>query len=319
MATYETFRNGRFDPVHDLGSGLAAVRETGGFLWVTLDHPSMADFADVEQVLGLHPLAVEDAVNAHDRPKIDVYDETRFFTLMSLRHRDAMAPLDVGRVMAFVGGTFIVTVRQEDGDTLKRARRRVQQEQHTQPVPLDALHAVIGIVVDDLANVSRDVERAILATADRLFAPQRTDEAHLLYQINRQLLAMAHAVQPLIEPLRHMSSGTSGAADVETARRFQDILDHALLIDREIGGYSDLVEHLRDSNDSRIALQQNADMRKIAAWAAIIAVPTAITGFYGMNVPYPGFGQIIGVIVAVTVQIILAATLFVVFRRREWL
>lgn len=319
MATYETFRDGRFDAVHDLGSGWAAVRETGGFLWVMLDHPSMADFADVEQVLGLHPLAVEDAVNAHDRPKLDVYDEARFFTLISLRHRDAMAPLDVGRVMAFVGDAFIVTVRQEDGDTLERARRRVQQEQYTRPVPLDALHAVIGTVVDDLADVSHEVEQAILATADRLFAPQRSDEAHLLYQINRQLLAMAHAVQPLIEPLRHMSTGTSVADDIETARRFQDVLDHALLIDREIGGYSDLVENLRDSNDSRIALQQNTDMRKIAAWAAVIAVPTAITGFYGMNVPYPGFGQTIGVIVAVTVQIIFAVTLFTVFRRRGWL
>lgn len=318
MATYEVFREGRLDPVHDLGSGWAAVQEAGGFLWVVLDHPTMADFADVEQVLGLHPLAVEDAVHAHDRPKLDVYDEARFFTLMSLRHRDAMAPLDVGRVMAFVGDKFIVTVRQEDGDTLERARRQVQQ-QHKRPAPVDALHAVIGTVVDDLADVSHDVEQAILTTADRLFAPQGSDEAHLLYQINRQLLAMAHAVQPLIEPLRHMSDGTSGAADVETARRFQDVLDHALLIDREISGYSDLVEHLRDSNDSRIALQQNTDMRKIAAWAAVIAVPTAITGFYGMNVPYPGFGQTSGVIIAVTVQVILATTLFMVFRRRGWL
>lgn len=318
MRTYEVFRQGRVDRVDRLDAGWASAREAGGFLWVTLDHPTMADFADVEQVLGLHPLAVEDAVNAHDRPKLDVYEEARFFGLVTLRYCDVMTPLDVGRVMAFVGDAFVVTVRQEDGDTLERAHRRLRKH-HGPPTPLDALHAVIDTVVDDLGTVSRDVEAAILAAADRLFGPQGSDEAHLLYQISRQLLAMAHAVQPLIEPLRHMSGGTSDAADVETARRFQDVLDHALLLDREISGYSELVEHLRDSNDSRITLQQNTDMRRIAGWAAVIAVPAAVTGFFGMNVPYPGFGQLAGVVTAVAVQVILAVTLFVVFRRRGWL
>lgn len=318
MATYEVFRDGRVEVVEGLEAGRIAARESGGFLWVRLDHPSMADFADVAQVLGLHPLAVEDAVKAHDRPKLDVYDEARFFALVSLRHRDAMAPLEVGRVMAFVGDAFIVTVRQEDGDTLDRARRRVQQ-QHERPTALDALQAVIATVVDDLARVSHEVEEAILAAADRLFDPYQSDEAHALYQISRQLLAMAHAVQPLIEPLRRMGNGTSVAVDVETARRFQDVLDRTLLVDREITGYSELVENLRDSNDSRIALQQNTDMRKIAAWAAVIAVPTAVTGFFGMNVPYPGFGQMAGVVIAVTVQVVVAAALFVLFRRRGWL
>lgn len=318
MATYEVFHDGRVDVVDGLSAGWVAARESGGLLWVGLDHPSMDDFADVEQVLGLHPLAVEDAVKAHDRPKLDVYDEARFFALVSLRHRGAMAPLQVGRVMAFVGDAFIVTVRQEDGDTLDRARRRVQH-QHARPTPLDALHAVIDTVVDDLEGVSHDIEEAVLAAADRLFDPYQSDEAHALYQISRQLLAMAHAVQPLIEPLRRMSNGTSVAVDVETARRFQDVLDSALLVDREVTGYSQLVENLRDSNDSRIALQQNTDMRKIAAWAAVIAVPTAVTGFFGMNVPYPGFGQVAGVVAAVAVQVVVAATLFVLFRQRGWL
>lgn len=318
MATYEVFTQGRVDRVEDLGAGWAVAREVGGLLWVTLDHPSMGDFADVERVLGLHPLAVEDSVKADDRPKLDVYDEARFFALVSLRHHDTLTPLEVGRVMAFVGDAFIVTVRQEEGDTLERAQRHVREHEDP-PTPLDALHAVLATVVDDLADVSRAVEGAILTAADRLFTPERSDEAHLLYQISRQLLAMAHAVQPLIEPLRHMSSSTSATADVEMARRFQDILDLTQLVDREIDGNSQLVEHLRDSNDSRITLQQNADMRKIAAWAAVVAVPAAVTGFFGMNVPYPGFGQTAGVITAVVSQAVVAATLFVTFRRRGWL
>ncbi|CAN5916021.1 hypothetical protein BH23ACT10_BH23ACT10_08160 [soil metagenome] len=132
------------------------------------------------------------------------------------------------------------------------------------------------------------------------------------------MLSLAHAVQPLIEPLRHLSTG-AGGVDGEVARRFQDVLDHVLVVDREVRAHSELLAHLRGSNDSRIELQQNTDMRKIAAWAAVIAVPTAITGFYGMNVPYPGFAATGGLVVAVVMQISLAITVFVVLRRRDWL
>ncbi len=107
--------------------------------------------------------------------------------------------------------------------------------------------------------------------------------------------------------------------DIDVRRRFQDILDHALVVDREVRDHTELLEHLRGSNDSRIGLQQNTDMRKIAAWAAIIAVPTAVTGFYGMNVPYPGYGQWSGVVVAVVIQLGLVAGLIGLFRRRGWL
>jgi magnesium transporter len=107
--------------------------------------------------------------------------------------------------------------------------------------------------------------------------------------------------------------------DVELAHRLRDVVDRAVVLSWEIGDYSQLVEHLRDGNDSRIALRQNTDMRKISAWAAIIAVPAAITGFYGMNVPYPGFGHVGGLASAVVLQLVLAVALFVVFRRRDWL
>jgi magnesium transporter len=318
MPGFELLRNGRFEEAETLEAGLTAARRDNGLLWVTLDHPALSDFVQVEHVLGLHPLAVEDAVRARERPKLDIYDAVRFVSLTTLRYDSPAGPLGVGRLMAFVGEDFIVVVRQEDGDTLERARRRMEQDPHP-ATPMEALHALLGTVVDDLADVSATIEGAILATADRLFGPERSDEAQTLYQISRQLLAMTHAVQPLIEPLRHLSSGTSSHVDVETGRRFQDVLDHALVVDREIAGHSELVEHLRNSNDSRIALQQNTDMRKIAAWAAVIAVPAAITGFYGMNVPYPGFGELAGVAAAVTLQILSAVTLFVLFRRRGWL
>jgi magnesium transporter len=315
---FELLRSGHFEEAETLEAGLTAARRDNELLWVTLDHPALSDFVQVERALGLHPLAVEDAVRARERPKLDVYDAVRFVSLTTLRYDGPAAPLDVGRLMAFVGEEFIVVVRQEDGDTLERARWRMEHDPHP-ATPLEALHALLGTVVDDLADVSTTIEGTILAAADRLFGPKGSDEAQTLYDLSRQLLAMTHAVQPLIEPLRHLSSGTSGHVDVETGRRFQDVLDHALVVDREIDGHSELVEHLRSSNDSRIALQQNTDMRKIAAWAAVIAVPAAITGFYGMNVPYPGFGEPAGVVAAAALQLLSAMTLFVLFRRRGWL
>lgn len=300
-------------------AGLAEVGTGGGFVWVELDHPTRGDFADAAETLGLHALAVEDAVNARDRPKLDVYGDQQFLGLVTLHNQDAAMPLVLGRVMALTGDKFVVTVRQEDGDTLERARRRVEGTPTPSLTPFDVLHAVADTVVDDLVLVSEGIEAAILASADRLFATARSDEAHSLYQVTRQLLALGHAVRPLIAPLQHLSSGAVAGLDVEMSRRFQDVLDHGLVLDREISDHGELVEYLSGSNDSRIGLQQNIDMRRIAAWAAVIAVPTAITGFFGMNVPYPGFGEMSGVVGALALQGVLAVCLIIVFRRRGWL
>ena len=305
--------------VEDLDAGLAEARARDALLWIQLDHPDVAAFSDVAVTLGLHPLAVEDAVQARDRPKLDRYEDHQFVSLMTLRSAEATAPLEIGRVMVFVGDAFVVTVRQEHGDTLERARQRLHRLSAKQPSAMDVLYAVSAVVVDDLSTISSRVEGSLLASAERLFGDAPSDEAHALYQVTRRLLSMAHAVQPLIEPLRHLSTGATGGADGEAARRFQDVLDHVLVVDREVRAHSELLAHLRGSNDSRIELQQNTDMRKIAAWAAVIAVPTAITGFYGMNVPYPGFGATGGLVVAVVMQVSLAITVFVVLRRRGWL
>jgi magnesium transporter len=318
VRTCQVSIDGRPEPAEDISAALVRARAAGSLLWVELDHPDAADFVGVAEALGLHPLSVEDAVHARGRPKLDVFDEQQFCSLITLHHRDAAAPLEAGRVMVFVGPAFVVTVRREAGDTLQRARSRLRLTTE-RPTGLDVLHAVTDTVVDDLGVASGLMEGALLASAERLFGPQRSDEAHALYQATRQLIALAHAIQPLIEPLRHLSSGAFPGADLEVARQFQDVLDHALVVDREINDHSQLVEHLRSSNDSSIALQQNTDMRKIAAWAAVIAVPTAVTGFFGMNVPYPGFGAVSGVVAAVILQLVLAVTLLVVFRRRRWL
>jgi magnesium transporter len=302
----------------DVVAALAEVRANGGLLWVDLDHPDATAFADLGVSLGLHPLAVEDAVRGLDRPKLDRYDEQQFVSLHTLRHDEEVGPWRVGRVMLFLGNAFVVTVRREDGDTIERARRRLGATTASCGT-FDVLHAVVDVVVDDLMAASRALENALLASADRLFGAGRSDEAQVLYELTRQLLALAHAVEPLIEPLRHLSAGAVADMDIEVRRRFQDVLDHALLVDREVRDHTELMEHLRGSNDSRIGLQQNTDMRKIAAWAAIIAVPTAVTGFYGMNVPYPGYGRGIGVVVAVVIQLGLVAGLIGLFRRRGWL
>lgn len=318
VALFELLHEGRFVSVGTLEEGLERARRGDGLLWVTLESPAQDDFAAIERELGLHPLAVEDAVQARERPKLDVYDATRFVSLTTLRYLGPAEPLDVGRVMAFLGAGFVVSVRRERGDTVERWRARMERTS-APPTAVTALHALLRVVVDDLTEVSEQIESAMLAAADRLFAPGGSDEAHTLYQLSRQLLAMSHAVQPLIEPLRHLSDGSSEHIDAEAGRHFRDVLDSALVLDREVQGHSELVEHLRSSNDSRIELRQNTDMRKIAAWAAVIAVPTAITGFYGMNVPYPGYGDPSGVATSIALLLISAGALFALFRRRGWL
>jgi magnesium transporter len=302
----------------DLASALSAARRSGGLVWIELDHPKAQDFDGLTAPLGLHHLAVEDAVHARDRPKLDTYDDRRFLSLVTLRHQGDDWHLRVGRVMVFIGPGFVVTVRHEDGETVERARARVLANP-TAPEPLDVLHAVVDVAVDELLDVAAKVEASILASGDRLFSPTPPDEAKTLYQVTRQLLELDHAVQPLLEPLRHLVEDATAEGSDEAARHFRDVHDHATVLDRDIRELTALVDHLRSSNDSRIALQQNTDMRRIASWAAVIAVPTAITGFFGMNVPYPGFEAVSGLVAAVILQITLGVTLVLIFRRKGWL
>lgn len=289
--------------------------------WIDLDHPEPGELAGLAAVYGLHPLAVEDALAARDRPKLDRYESHRFLSAVTLADPGGGDPLALGRVMLFVGDAFVITVRQEDGDTLARARTRLarQAADGPEPGPVGVLHAVLATLVADLATVSDAIEDALLAVAERLFGPGEGDEAHALYRLTRRILALGHAVRPLVEPLRHLADPAAADLDVETSRRFADVLDAALVLDREVDDHTALLDHLRGSNDSRIGLQQNSDMRKIAAWAAVIAVPTAVTGFFGMNVPYPGFGEPSGLALALALQTVLAVALFGIFRRRDWL
>ena len=269
---------------------------------------------------GIQPAALETVLRSRgrDRPKLDVYDDTLFFVVVTLAHSGTTERLRTGEIVAFVGDAFILILRHEEGDIVTRAREELARSGHP-ATAMDTLHALIDTLLGDLNEVSSEVEDAILSAADHLFSNAGSDEADALYRITLQSLAMGHATQPLIEPLGHLDTRAPAAGESVLAGRFQDLFDQALVLDREVSDHRELVEHLRDSNDSRISLQQNEDMRKISAWAAILAVPTAITSFYGMNVPYPGFGVAGGVFTAVALQVVLAVSLFVVFRRRKWL
>jgi magnesium transporter len=297
----------------DVVDALAAARSAGTLLWVELDGLP-GDLAALETALGLDPLVVASTRQLRGRPKLDLSDRHLLCSLTTVR-AGSHGGLQVGRVTAVVGEGFLVTFAHDEA-TVARAARLAEAAPEVSA--LRALHALIDVVVEDLAATSSALEAALLAAADRLFGEARSDEAHALYELTRELLVLRHAVRPLVEPLRHLSSGAVPEVDDEARRRFTDLLDRALVVDREVSDLDELLGHLRGSNDSRIALQQNIDMRRIAAWAAIIAVPTAVTGFYGMNVPYPGFGEVWGAGVAVLLQVGLAVGLAVLFRRRRW-
>jgi magnesium transporter len=274
----------------DHTSALRLAREKDGFVWLGLYEPTEAELAVYADEYGLHPLAVEDAVYAHQRPKLERYDDALFMVLKTARyveHEQLTATsevVDTGEVMVFLGPRYVITVRHGDHGELHSLRRRLEEERDLLCLgPSAVLYAVADLVVDNFVDVAAAVDEDVDELEASVFSPQRTDDIGRLYQLKRELLQLRRAIAPLELPLQRL---TESQVDVvpETMRSyFRDVLDHAIRVRDQVGGMDELLSSIMQASVARTGLSDNEDTRKISAWAAIVAVPTLITGVYGMN------------------------------------
>ncbi len=314
-----------------LHEGLDRVRGAGPggelFLWVDLHRPGPEAFETLQHELGLHPLAVEDAVKAHQRPKIELYGDVLFTVLKRVRLDErADDGLAVGELMLFVGADFVVTVRHdEDGgapDPLPELRQRLADAPPALTGgPAALLHAACDAVVDDYlaVEVELDDETGEL-DADVFAEPRPPRLAERIYGGKRRLVAFRRATAPLLPAVVRLAGGGVPHLPDEARPFFRDVADHLTEVTERVEAMERQLADVLDADLAQIGLRQNDDMRKISAWAALVAVPTLIAGVYGMNFRWmPELDLPWGYPAAIGLMVVVCWVLYRVFKRSGWL
>lgn len=275
------------------------VRRDGGFAWIGLHEPTEDEFAVIAREFGLHPLAVEDAVHAHQRPKLERYDDTLFTvfkTIHYVEHDELTATSEIvetGEVMCFTGRDFFITVRHGGQGSLRALRHRLQDDPELLAKgPSAVLHAIADHVVDGYIAVADAVQDDIDEVETEVFSPGRkggtsrgVDSARI-YQLKREVLEFKRAVSPLLRPMQLLSERPMRLVDPDIQKYFRDVADHLARVQEQVVGFDELLNSILQANLAQASVAQNEDMRKITSWAAIIAVPTMMCGVYGMNFDY---------------------------------
>ncbi|RZS44249.1 magnesium transporter [Herbihabitans rhizosphaerae] len=298
-----------------------------GFVWIGLYEPDAEQIQGIADTFGLHELAVEDAVHAYQRPKLEPYDDNLFMVFKTVRYVEHESPttaneiVETGEIMAFLGKDFIVTVRHGGHSSLHDLRGKMDASPERLKLgPAAVLHAIADRIVDNYLAVTEAIEDDIDEIESIVFAPRGVVGAEQMYLMKREIVELRRAVLPLATPLRRLAEGCSPVVPEDVRSYFRDVEDHLTRVAEQVASFEDLLNTLLDAVLAKITLQQSMDMRKITAWAAIIAVPTMVVGVYGMNFDYMpethwkfGYPMVMLVIVGVCLM------LYRIFRRNRWL
>jgi magnesium transporter len=308
-------------PASELGRVRKLATEPGDFVWVGLHEPNEEELATVEEEFGLHPLAVEDAFTAHQRPKLERYEHTLFLTVKSLWYVDADDAVETGEINMFVGDDFVITVRHGSGSELHSARRDLEAKSAVLTHgPSAVVYAVCDRVVDGYLAVMSSLEEDVDEVETSVFSPQRTNDSARIYTLKREIAEARRAVLPLREPMRRFATGAVPGIDEDAAPFFRDVLYHLNRVAETVDGLDQLLSTAFDAHLAQISVQQNEDMRKISAGAAIVVVPTLIAGVYGMNFHHmPELSWTYGYPYAIILMATACFVLWLWFKRSGWL
>lgn len=307
-------------PVPDLGD---AWRHSDRFLWVGLYEPDAKLLLHLKEAFGLHELAIEDAHKAHQRPKLEVYGDSLFVVLRTARlseggeHR-----IEFGETHVFVGPRYIVTVRH--GSMTSHVGLRTRCEASPEMLAKGAgyvLHSLMDFIVDQYFPVLDAMELELDELEEHIFSGKfvRSVTARI-YHLRRDLLSLKQATTPLIDVSSHLMRIDSTLIPIESRPYFQDIHDHVIRIVELIDELQQLSQTALDANLALISVSQNDDTKRLAAWAAILAVPTMIAGVYGMNFKHmPEIESIYGYPIVIGVMLAVCGTLYRLFRKAGWL
>ncbi|WP_327366440.1 magnesium/cobalt transporter CorA [Streptomyces sp. NBC_01217] len=310
----------------DLSDALAEARATGdAFLWIGLHEPTEKEFELVSSEFGLHPLAVEDALGAHQRPKLEVYDDSLFAVIKPVVYEHLSDTVKTDELMAFLGDSFVVTVRHGESAPLTAVRRRLESEPEVlRHGPTAVLYAISDAVVDHYIEVAGELQVDLEELEAEVFAPtgvvDTKNTASRIYTFKRQILEFRRATGPLSEPMARLASAGVPFVHEHSQPFFRDVSDHLTRANEYVEGLDRLLSDILAAHLAQVGVRQNDDMRKISAWAAMAAVPTLVAGIYGMNFEHmPELGWKWGYPAVIVVMGSVVFGLHRLFKRRGWL
>jgi magnesium transporter len=316
---------GTWDPAAALK---AARQQAGAFVWVGLHEPSLTEMAGIAETYGLHELAVEDAVKAEQRPKLEQFGDVSFLVLRTVRYvrngelTENTDVIETGQVMLFIGPDFVVSVRHGDACRLAPVRSDLESRKELlRHGPWAVAYAVMDRVVDIYLEVTDQVGDDLEVLEGEVFARQAQGRIQRIYQMKREIVEFKRAVVPLQRPLMTLTGQLNrGEVPEEIRRYFRDVQDHLTRTVEQVNSYDDLLNSILQARLAQVTVDQNNDMRKIASWAAIAAVWTAIAGIYGMNFDFmPETGWKYGYPVVLALMLAISLGLYRWFRRNRWL
>ncbi|WP_091782480.1 magnesium/cobalt transporter CorA [Pedococcus dokdonensis] len=319
------YRQGQRLPCGDLSEALEELRggdDPHAFLWIGLKNPTDSEFDLVNDELKLHPLAVEDAVKGNQRPKVELYDNTIFVVMKTLKYIEETSDIETGEVMLFVGDRFVVTVRRGEANPLAGVRQNLESKAETlRHGEIAVVHAVMDSIIDNYVSIDAELQKDLEEIEEAVFAGSEQASSSTIYRLKREVLEFRRAAVPLAAPLRMLHDGSrSPLPQKEVRLLFRDVADHLLAVIDHVESYDRLLTDILNAHLAQISVQQNGDMRKISAWVAIAAVPTMIAGIYGMNFDnMPELRWHYGYFIVVGVMAFACLGLYRAFRKSGWL
>jgi len=311
---------------YSTSSALEAIEEYGrGFIWVGLHEPYESQMTKVASQFGIHELIVEDAVMAHQRPKLERYDDQLFVVARSVNYRDHDEVTDkrqiisTGEIQMIMGSNFIITVRH--GAKLPNLAYTVEDEQDLVELgPVAMAWKILDMMVDRYSEISRLINIEVDELEEEIFTPNLKFDVDRIYMFKREVLEMKHAIDPLSVALKSMVSDHKDLISKQLRSYLRDVNDHELVVKDQVSSFDERLTSLIDASVAKVTMQQNSDMRTISAVVGMWAAPTLVAGIYGMNFDImPELHWALGYPMAIIIMILVVVGLWAWFRKNHWL
>ncbi|MFJ6653488.1 magnesium/cobalt transporter CorA [Microbacterium sp. NPDC091313] len=305
------------------------MRAQHGMAWIGLFRPTKEELERVAGEFSLHPLAVEDALGGHQRPKLERYGDILFAVLRPARYLDSTETVEFGELHVFVGPDFVVTVRHAEAPDLTRVRKRMENSPELLSLgPEAVLYAILDEVVDEYEPVVRGLQNDVDEIEDQLFSDTGAQLSRRIYDLSREVILFQRATEPLRGMLESLKDGAEKYhVELELQRSLRDVLDHVLRVSDKLGSIRAILENALTVNSTLVtqrqtetALTQNEQVKKISGWAAILFGPTLVAGIYGMNFDnMPELHWQFGYPLAIALMVTTSVVLWAVFKRKKWM
>ena len=322
IVDYALYQNGaRYRDPSNLPELIQRAKSEGGFVWVGLAEPTESEFNKIVGDFKFHPLAVEDAVNAKQRPKVEEYEGLTFFVFRTVFYDESKSAVSTGEIIVFIGDHFIVVVRHGEGTPLAHVLHDLEENpEQLAKGPFAVLHAVLDNAIDCYIEIAAELENDVLQIENKVFSGKRQTYSQEIYFLKREIIEFRHAIEPLLSPLQKIA--TDGARNIPSSITpfFRDTMDHLSRACDLASGLDSLLSSALQADLAHVQVQQNADMRRISSWVALAAGPTMVAGIYGMNFKHmPELESVYGYPVVLSVIAIFSGALYRYFKKSGWL